>query len=222
MWRMLDRAGRHRALSCSVGLLLFVSACGGSSEKPAPPAPAAAPSPPAQSPTPDTNGAKPPAEAAKPPAARATAPPALATPVDFETLKTLLPALDGWNRAITTGEMIALPTPHTNAYARYTKDTSTIHLEIGDSALSPVLLAPASMFTAPGFEERTDSGYRKAVTIRGFPACEEWNKNVKTADLTVIVANRFVVHAKGREMTSLDPVRAVVQAINFQVLAKLK
>ena len=41
-------------------------------------------------------------------------------------------------------------------------------------------------------------------------------------DLTVIVATRFVVRGKGREVASVDPVRAVVQAVNFQKLAKLK
>jgi hypothetical protein len=30
------------------------------------------------------------------------------------------------------------------------------------------------------------------------------------------------VHSKGREMSGLEPVRTVVQAVNFQQLAKLK
>ena len=58
--------------------------------------------------------------------------------------------------------------------------------------------------------------------MRGCPGYEEWNSAAKTGDLTVIVANRFVVHGKGREMTGLDPVRTVVQAVNFQTLGKLK
>jgi len=208
-----------------VGFVLIVAACGGSGAQPAPPdasAPAAAA--PAPSQAPGTNGAKPAVETAKPPAARGAPPPPrpLATPVDFETLKTLLPEVAGWTRASTSGETVSLPVPHTSAYARYSKDTSTIYLEIGDSALSPVVLGPATMFMTAGFEERSDAGYRKAVTIRGFPGCEDVNTHAKTADLTVVVANRFVVHAKGREMTNIDPVRAVVQAVNLAALAKLK
>jgi X-X-X-Leu-X-X-Gly heptad repeat protein len=147
---------------------------------------------------------------------------AAATPIAFETLETLLPDVDGWKKMNPSGEMISLPVSYTNAKARYTRDTSTIELEITDTALSQVLLGPATMFMSTGFEEKSDDGYKKALTIRGAPAYEDWNKPAKTADLTVIVAARFVVHGKGRDVTSVDPVRAVVQAVDFQKLAKLK
>jgi len=147
---------------------------------------------------------------------------AAATPIAFETLETLLPDVDGWTKLNPSGEMISLPVSYTNAKARYTRDASTIELEITDTALSQVLLGPATMFMSSGFEEKSDDGYKKALMIGGSPAYEDWNKPAKTADLTVVVAARFLVRGKGRDVTSVDPVRAVVQAVDFQRLARLK
>lgn len=147
---------------------------------------------------------------------------AAAKPVEFETLETLLPDVDGWKKTNPSGEMISLPVSYTNAKARYTRDHSEIDLEITDTALSQVLLGPFTIFMSTGFEEKSDNGYTKALTIAGSPGYEDWNKSAKTADVTVIIANRFVVRGKGREVTSVDPVRTVVQAVNLQKLAKLK
>jgi X-X-X-Leu-X-X-Gly heptad repeat protein len=147
---------------------------------------------------------------------------AAAKPVEFELLETLLPDVDGWKKVNPTGELISLPVAYTNAKARYTKDGSTVELEITDSALSQVLLGPFTMFMGSGFMEGSADDYKKALTIAGSPGYEDWNKTAKTADVTVIVATRFVVRGKGRDMTSVEPVRTIVQAVNFQKLAKLK
>jgi hypothetical protein len=196
-------------------VLTVATGCGGSKEKPAP-APAPAP-PPAAGIGPQSQGQKQMAARGAQPVAQA-----IATPVDFETLQTLLPEIEGWKKVRATGEKISLPVPYSIAQGRYARETATIDLEIRDSALSQVLLGAETMFMTPGFEERSRDGYRKAVTLRNCPGYEEWHATAKTADLTVIVANRFVVHGKGRDMTGIEPVRAVVQAVNFQQLAKLK
>jgi hypothetical protein len=112
--------------------------------------------------------------------------------------------------------------PYAIAHGRYSRDTTTIDLEIKDSALSQVLLGAETMFMASGFDERSSDGYRKAITIKNCPGYEEWNATGKTAELTLIVAGRFVVHGKGRDIANLDPVRAIVQAVNLVQLGKLK
>jgi len=37
-----------------------------------------------------------------------------------------------------------------------------------------------------------------------------------------VVANRFIVSAKGNDVASLDPVRKIVESVNFSKLAALK
>ena len=146
---------------------------------------------------------------------------AAAKPVEFESLKLLLPDLDGWKKENATGELLSLPTPYSTAHARYSSGTSRVDLEITDSAMSQVLL-PISMFLASGFEEKSDDGHTKALNIHGSPGYENWNKTGRTADVTVVVANRFVVRGKGREVASVDPVKALVQAVNLAQLGKIK
>jgi X-X-X-Leu-X-X-Gly heptad repeat protein len=209
------------------GALVLLSAmgCGGSSDKatPAPAAGATTGGAQSQAAAQVAAGAQQVAEGAKQMARGVQQmAQAAAKPIEFETLETLMPDVDGWKKVNPTGEMISLPVAYTNAKARYTKDGNSVELEITDTALSQVLLGPVSIFMSSGFEEKSDDGYKKALTIAGSPGYEDWNKTARTADLTVIVANRFIVHGKGKDMTSVDPVRAVVQAVNFQKLAKLK
>jgi hypothetical protein len=142
-------------------------------------------------------------------------------PVDFEALEAQLPEIGGWKKENAAGELLSLPTPYSTAHARYTNDASTVDLEITDSAMSQVLL-PISMFLATGFEERSDDGHTKSLTLHGSPGYENWNKTGHTADVTVVVANRFVVRGRGREVASSDPVKTIVQAVNFGQLSKLK
>jgi hypothetical protein len=85
-----------------------------------------------------------------------------------------------------------------------------------------VLLAPLSVFMAAGFAEKSDDGYKKSTTIAGSPGFEQWEKEGKHAEITVIVANRFVVTGKGSEVDSPDVVRKIVESVNFAKLASLK
>ena len=147
---------------------------------------------------------------------------AAAKPVDFQELEALLPEVNGWKKTAAAGEMLSLPVPYALAHARYARDAATVDLEIEDTALSQVLLGPAAMFMSTGFEEKSDDGYTKALTLAGAPGYEDWNKTESTSELTLIIANRFIVRGKGKDVASVDPVRTVVQAVNLQKLAKLK
>jgi len=219
---------RQSVLTCVAGCAIAVFvACGGSNNTPAAPAPATngsaqnlATKQVNESAKQSADGAKA-ADSAKP-VSRVQPMPETAKPVDFEALKALLPDVDGWQRANPAGEMHTLPVAYASAHARYTSPSAgIIDLEITDSALSQVLL-PISIFMANGFEEKNEDGHTKSLTLRGSPGYENWNKTGRTADVTVVVASRFVVRGRGRQVVGIDPVRTVVQAVNFQQLGKLK
>lgn len=142
--------------------------------------------------------------------------------VDYEQLKGLLPEVSGWTRSDTKGEQLSMPVSYSRAEARYSKDDSRISLEITDTALSQMLLAPMSMFLATGYSERSDDGFKRAAKIGGFPGMEEWNKNSKHGEVTAVVGNRYIVHGTGEDVASLDPVRQVVEAVNLSKLGALK
>ncbi len=201
-----------RRLIASVAVAASVAACGGS--KPAaPPPPAAAPQP-----------AAPPDAARGQGQAPSFVSPAKATaaPVQAETLAALLPDVVGWNRSSMRSERLASPVPYSKAEAHYQQGESTIELVITDSGLQPLVLEPIMMFIAPGYDEQSGGTHRKAVAVNGSPGSETWSAGTRRGEVTVLVANRFIVTGTGLDVRSLDGVRAAVRAVNFATLAGLK
>src|SRR5262245_73365 len=97
-----------------------------------------------------------------------------AKPVDFEELKALLPDISGWTKSDVHGEQqTAMGMSQSNAKAKYTKGDSTIQIEITDSTMNQLILAPMAMFLATGYEEKSDDGYKKATQVGGYPGFEE-------------------------------------------------
>lgn len=145
-----------------------------------------------------------------------------AKPVDFEELKALLPDISGWTKSDVHGEQVSMGISQSNAKAKYTKGDSTIELEITDSTMNQLLLAPMAMFLAAGYEEKSDDGYKKATQIAGYPGFEEWEKGSKHAQSTAVVANRFIVTANAHEVENADVARKSIEAVNLAKLAAIK
>jgi len=143
-------------------------------------------------------------------------------PVDYELLKAALPDVAGWERSNTKGEQVSMGISVSKAETRYRKDDSQVDLEITDTAMSPLALAPFTMFLTTGYEERSDDGFKRAAKVGGQPGYEEWNKDSKHGEVTVVVNNRFIVNAKGRDVADLEPVRKVVLAVDLAKLGALK
>jgi hypothetical protein len=134
----------------------------------------------------------------------------------------LLPDIAGWTRSEVTGEQLTTPVTYARAEAVYRKDDSRIELVITDSALSQLLLAPVSIFLGPGYSERSDDGFRRAVKVGGQPGMEQWNSGSRRAAVTALVANRYLVHASGDDVSGVEPVMAAVESVNLSRLAALK
>jgi len=150
------------------------------------------------------------------------APPISTTPVDFETLKTLIPDVDGWVKSDVRGEEVNAPVAHSRAQARYRRNDGRVELEIVDTALSQLLLAPLSVFLASGYAERSDEGFKRAVKVGGQPGIEDWSASSSRGEVTALVANRFVVKAVGHDINAIDPVRKIVEAVDFSTLAAIR
>lgn len=143
--------------------------------------------------------------------------------VAYESLNDLVPEVSGWERTAPKGKTnSAMGMSVSSTEANYTQGEQRITLEITDTALSPLVLMPFTIMTKAGFEERSDDGYKKAVSIGAYPGYEEWDKSSKHGEVTMIVADRFVVHGEGRNVPSTDVVKQLVQAVNAAKLGALK
>ncbi len=142
--------------------------------------------------------------------------------VDFEVLKGLLPTVNGWTQSGARGEQISMPMKFSRAEAQYSRGESSVDLEITDSALNQMLLAPMSMFLASGYSERSDEGFKRATKIGAHPGLEDWNSGTRRGEITAVVNNRFIVQATGHDVEDLAAVRQVVDAIDLAKLSALK
>lgn len=108
------------------------------------------------------------------------------------------------------------------ADAEYLNGDSIIKLSITDSAFSPLVLAPLEMVLKPKYSERSGESYRKYVSIDGQPGCESWQNDARDGDITILVSGRFVVNARGLNLSSIEPLQKLVKAIPIKRLAALK
>lgn len=206
------RTSTAMAIGVMNAMLLAASACGGSSAAPAT----------RQTPTPQATPAPQPTAQTVPrivPGALATED---VTPVDFERLVALVPELPGWTRTQPRGQQVSAGVPISQANAEYTKGDSAIKLEIADSSFNPLILGPLSMMLVRTYSERTADGYKQFAAIGGSPGFESWLNESREAEVTVVVANRFIITASGDNVDTLEPVRSLVKAIDLGKLATLK
>ena len=141
--------------------------------------------------------------------------------VDFELLKALVPEFSGWTRSDVKGQQVSMGITVSSAEARYRKDDASIKLEIIDTSLNQMILAPFMMFAKAGYEERSDTGYKKGMTLAGHPGFETWERD-GDAEVNLLVNKRFIVHTDGSGLATVEPARALAQAVDLSRLAALK
>ena len=158
-----------------------------------------------------------------PPALTNTTPtPPPVEPVAPEKLSALLPEVAGWTRGASRSETVPVPARYSRAEAHYTRGDKTVELTLADSGFQPLILAPISVFLGSGSSERSGETTRTAVTLNGSPGSESWTPAGRRGEVVVLVSQRFVVTATGRDLADLDPLRTVVRAVDFNRLAGVR
>lgn len=143
-------------------------------------------------------------------------------PIGFRELQTVLPTVDGWEMEKPTGERMTAPVPFSKAEARYSKGDARIGVEITDSGFNRLVFAPFMMMMAGGYERETESGYEKSAKVGGNPGFEKWSSENKDGEITVLVADRFVVKFEGDGLDDIKTLQAFAAATDLSKLATLK
>lgn len=118
-------------------------------------------------------------------------------PVSFRDLQTVFPEVGGWEREKPTGQRMNMPVPFSEAEIEYRKDDARIELKIMDSGLNQILIAPFSAFLQAGYEQETENGYQKSLTVKGYPGWEEFDTDSNHGQLNALVGKRFIVSIEG-------------------------
>lgn len=142
--------------------------------------------------------------------------------VDFRALKELLPDIKNWEKRNPRGERTAFGQfGISSAEAEYALGEGEIHLKITDTAGYSMLIAPFSIFIQSGYEEEDEQHYKKTTTIKGFPAIEEFYPSEKRGTITVIIKNRFIVEADGRNIEKVNTLHDFIHTVDLKKLESL-
>ena len=79
----------------------------------------------------------------------------------------------------------------------------------------------AAAWTKTEVNTESDDGYRKTLKVGGFPAMEIWDKQSKSGQLQVFVADRFIVAVNTLSLPS-EKMQEVAKAMQLEKLAALK
>jgi hypothetical protein len=119
------------------------------------------------------------------------------------------------------GETQKMGTFQTSQVSRsYKEGDVRASVKISDSSAMPLLRAPFAM--AAMVEEDSTSGFKKGKKIDGHSAIVEWKEKSKESDVTVLVADRFVVDIDVSKATSPEAGEALFKQLDLAKLSALK
>jgi hypothetical protein len=142
------------------------------------------------------------------------------TPVDFRELKALLPeALPGMKRTRAEGERAAaMGLNISKAEGEYQKEGSSVHISLMDMGTLSSMAAMATVGWAMAeIDKETETGYEKTSTYQGYKSHEEYSRKSQDGEVTVLVADRFVVEVRGNNL----PMEGIMAALGNVDLSKL-
>jgi hypothetical protein len=146
-------------------------------------------------------------------------------PVDFRELKALLPeSAAGLKRTEATGEKTgAMGFTISTARAEYRGDgDGTVDIEIIDTGgIAGVGTMAMAAWTMAEIDKETAHGYEKTTKIEGYKAFEKYDTEGKYGEVNLLVGDRYVVNVKG-DNVSIDQIKDVVKDIDLGKLEDLK
>ena len=145
-------------------------------------------------------------------------------PVDFRSLKELRPnEAAGLERTEATGEKNgAMGFSISQAQGKYEKDDARIEVEIMDTGgVGGMAMMGMAAWSMAEVDKETKSGYEKTTRVNGMKAFEKYDNDTKDGEVNVIVADRFVVNVKGRNVT-MDQIKDTLDDLELDQLAKLE
>ncbi|MSO21891.1 MAG: hypothetical protein EXQ58_01275 [Acidobacteria bacterium] len=95
------------------------------------------------------------------------------------------------------------------------KEGSSIHVSLMDMGTLSGLAAMTTVgWAMVEIDKKTETGYEKTSTYQGYKSHEEYNQNRKDGEVTVLVADRFVVEVRGNKLP-MEAIMAALSAIDL-------
>lgn len=134
-------------------------------------------------------------------------------PLNFRALQEFLPEkLNGLKRTAKSGQTNgAMGFKISQAEGKYeTKTGSTIKIDVVDTGGLKMGLMSMAAWANLDIDREDDKGYERSTSLNGFKAFEKYTNRNNKSELSLLVNDRFVVKAEGREV-DMKELKAVVQ-----------
>ena len=143
-------------------------------------------------------------------------------PVSFKVLIDYLPqSLDGMKAGEPKGQTTtAGEWQYSQGETSYQSEDGNKTAKVGlfDYANIPMLYAPVQMIMNMNMSTESTEGYERSTKIGGFPAHEKWTKVGQENEVTILVADRFVVTTTTRGLGE-DSAKRIAESIDLKGLA---
>lgn len=137
---------------------------------------------------------------------------------DPDSLKAYLPAsVAGFTRGEVSGSTAsAAGIEGAEAEARYSKGDANLRIQIVDMGGAGALAGMAGAFNVKKSKESA-TGYEKMGVVNGRMTTESYDRTAKRGEYGVLVGERFMVQARG-DNVSMDELKAAVEAVGLSRL----
>lgn len=148
-------------------------------------------------------------------------------PVDFRTLTDMLPSsaagLDQVDKSGEKSGISGMATSFAEAHYENSDGSKRVTVKVTDVGSMTSLVAFGMAWMNMTIDKESSSGYEKTTKIDGHPALEkfEQGEGYSRGELTVVIANRYIVEAKG-DGVSMNDIKGAVDSIDLSKLASMK
>jgi len=142
-------------------------------------------------------------------------------PVDWQELTPFLIDLQGWDAGgDAEGTTVSMGTfSMSQAERSYSSGDKSFTINIIDGGYAPMVYAGIKM--AMSMEIDTSDEYIKKITVKNFPGVEKYSRVDKTADIIILVSERFIVQIEGTDIDDASELVAAAKNLDLEGIANL-
>jgi len=143
--------------------------------------------------------------------------------VDFKKLKALLPeSIAGMARSESEAQKAgAMGMTIATAEARYEDGNRRLQVNFADAGGIPMAMMGLAAWTNAEIERETDDEYERTTNLKGHKAFERYNFKNKEGQISLVVAERFIVNIEGDNVEESD-LQNALDALDLDQLAGLQ
>lgn len=101
----------------------------------------------------------------------------------------------------------------------YTADERDLTITIIDGGYVPMVYAGMKM--AMSFEMDSAEEYVKKITVKGFPGVERYEYEPKSAEVMILVVDRFLVQLEGDNFENTAELKEIAELLDLEGIANL-